>query len=167
MLCSALFYITLTELYMHVTIMIDDVSLMEVAAYGSSVHVVDFLHYCHTWIERTNNNQEHQKDPEHGGNPIDITQAPVTIDNVTSLHVASTHVERRHAATNFSSSYSSPHTMTQAPVTVDTVTIPHAASTHAGRRQTTHTETNCNTLPPNSNDVMVLISENLLPSEPT
>ena len=45
---------------MHVTIMIDDVSLMEVAAYGSSVHVVDFLHYFHTWIECTNNNQEHQ-----------------------------------------------------------------------------------------------------------
>ncbi|XP_043814292.1 elongator complex protein 6 isoform X2 [Manihot esculenta] len=32
----------------HVTIMIDDVSLMEVAAYGSSDHVLDFLHYCHT-----------------------------------------------------------------------------------------------------------------------
>ncbi|KDP46139.1 hypothetical protein JCGZ_06650 [Jatropha curcas] len=32
----------------NVTIMIDDVSLMEVAAYGSSDHVLDFLHYCHT-----------------------------------------------------------------------------------------------------------------------
>ncbi|XP_015578367.1 elongator complex protein 6 isoform X1 [Ricinus communis] len=32
----------------HVTIMIDDVSLMEVAAYGSSDRVLDFLHYCHT-----------------------------------------------------------------------------------------------------------------------
>ncbi|XP_050215614.1 elongator complex protein 6 [Mercurialis annua] len=31
-----------------VTIMIDDVSLMEVAAYGSSDHAIDFLHYCHT-----------------------------------------------------------------------------------------------------------------------
>ncbi|CAN0909341.1 Elongator complex protein 6 [Linum grandiflorum] len=30
------------------TIMIDDVSLMEVAAHGSSDHVLDFLHYCHT-----------------------------------------------------------------------------------------------------------------------
>lgn len=31
-----------------VTIMIDDVSLMEVAARGSTNLVVDFLHYCHT-----------------------------------------------------------------------------------------------------------------------
>ncbi|KAK9282613.1 hypothetical protein L1049_010831 [Liquidambar formosana] len=31
-----------------VTIMTDDVSLMEVAANGSSNHVLDFLHYCHT-----------------------------------------------------------------------------------------------------------------------
>ncbi|CAN1174161.1 Elongator complex protein 6 [Linum perenne] len=30
------------------TIMIDDVSLMEVAAHGSSENVLDFLHYCHT-----------------------------------------------------------------------------------------------------------------------
>ncbi|WCJ19426.1 elongator protein 6 [Euphorbia peplus] len=30
------------------TIMIDDVSLMEVAAGGSSTSVLDFLHYCHT-----------------------------------------------------------------------------------------------------------------------
>ncbi|CAL1374371.1 unnamed protein product [Linum trigynum] len=30
------------------TIVIDDVSLMEVAAHGSSDHVLDFLHYCHT-----------------------------------------------------------------------------------------------------------------------
>ncbi|XP_021901510.1 elongator complex protein 6 [Carica papaya] len=28
--------------------MIDDVSLMEVAANGCSNHVLDFLHYCHT-----------------------------------------------------------------------------------------------------------------------
>ncbi|MCD9644677.1 hypothetical protein HAX54_033087 [Datura stramonium] len=31
-----------------ITIMIDDVSLMEVAANGSSNHVLDFLHYCYT-----------------------------------------------------------------------------------------------------------------------
>ncbi|XP_010253457.1 PREDICTED: elongator complex protein 6 [Nelumbo nucifera] len=31
-----------------ITIMIDDISLMEVAAHGSSNHVLDFLHYCHT-----------------------------------------------------------------------------------------------------------------------
>ncbi|KAJ4832013.1 hypothetical protein Tsubulata_026006 [Turnera subulata] len=31
-----------------VTVMIDDVSLMEVAAFGSSQHVLDFLRYCHT-----------------------------------------------------------------------------------------------------------------------
>ncbi|XP_059666149.1 elongator complex protein 6 isoform X1 [Cornus florida] len=30
------------------TIMIDDISLMEVATNGSSNHVLDFLHYCHT-----------------------------------------------------------------------------------------------------------------------
>ncbi|XP_057989461.1 elongator complex protein 6-like isoform X1 [Hevea brasiliensis] len=32
----------------HVTITIDDVSRMEVAAYGFSDHILDFLHYCHT-----------------------------------------------------------------------------------------------------------------------
>lgn len=31
-----------------VTVMIDDISLMEVVASGSSNHVLDFLHYCHT-----------------------------------------------------------------------------------------------------------------------
>ncbi|XAR56118.1 hypothetical protein NMG60_11036456 [Bertholletia excelsa] len=31
-----------------ITIMVDDLSLMEVAANGSSNHVLDFLHYCHT-----------------------------------------------------------------------------------------------------------------------
>ncbi|CAN4094587.1 unnamed protein product [Withania somnifera] len=31
-----------------ITVMIDDVSLMEVAANGSSNHVLDFLHYCYT-----------------------------------------------------------------------------------------------------------------------
>ena len=31
-----------------VTMMIDDVSLMEVAAKGSTSLVLDFLHYCHT-----------------------------------------------------------------------------------------------------------------------
>lgn len=31
-----------------VVIMIDDISLLEVAAKGSSNHVLDFLHYCHT-----------------------------------------------------------------------------------------------------------------------
>lgn len=31
----------------YVTIMIDDVSLMEVAANGASDFVLDFLHYCH------------------------------------------------------------------------------------------------------------------------
>lgn len=31
-----------------VSIMIDDMSLMEVAANGCSDHVLDFLHYCHT-----------------------------------------------------------------------------------------------------------------------
>ncbi|KAF8397607.1 hypothetical protein HHK36_016527 [Tetracentron sinense] len=31
-----------------ITIMIDDISLMEVAANGSSNHVLDFLHYCYT-----------------------------------------------------------------------------------------------------------------------
>lgn len=30
--------------------MIDDISLMEVAANGSPHHVLDFLHYCHTLI---------------------------------------------------------------------------------------------------------------------
>ncbi|TQE03781.1 hypothetical protein C1H46_010588 [Malus baccata] len=33
-----------------VTIMIDDISLMEVAAKGSTNLVLDFLHYCHTLI---------------------------------------------------------------------------------------------------------------------
>ncbi|CAK7325571.1 unnamed protein product [Dovyalis caffra] len=32
----------------HATIMIDDMSLMEVAAHGSLEHVLDFMHYCHT-----------------------------------------------------------------------------------------------------------------------
>ncbi|KAJ6350134.1 hypothetical protein OIU78_006338 [Salix suchowensis] len=32
----------------HATIMIDDMSLMEVAAHGSSDHVLDFMHYCHS-----------------------------------------------------------------------------------------------------------------------
>lgn len=32
----------------HVTIVIDDIALLEVAANGSSNHVLDFLHYCHT-----------------------------------------------------------------------------------------------------------------------
>ncbi|PIA38757.1 hypothetical protein AQUCO_02700160v1 [Aquilegia coerulea] len=31
-----------------ITIMIDDISLMEVATHGSSNYVLDFLHYCHT-----------------------------------------------------------------------------------------------------------------------
>ncbi|XP_009798941.1 elongator complex protein 6 [Nicotiana tabacum] len=35
-----------------ITIMIDDVSLMEVAANGSSNHVLDFLHYCYTLKEK-------------------------------------------------------------------------------------------------------------------
>ncbi|XP_031250120.1 elongator complex protein 6-like [Pistacia vera] len=32
----------------YVTVMIDDMSLMEVAANGASDYVLDFLHYCHT-----------------------------------------------------------------------------------------------------------------------
>jgi hypothetical protein len=32
----------------NISIMIDDISLMEVASHGSSNHVIDFLHYCHT-----------------------------------------------------------------------------------------------------------------------
>lgn len=32
----------------HVTIVIDDIPLLEVAANGSINHVLDFLHYCHT-----------------------------------------------------------------------------------------------------------------------
>lgn len=32
----------------HVTIVIDDIPLLEVAANGSSNHVLDFLQYCHT-----------------------------------------------------------------------------------------------------------------------
>lgn len=31
-----------------VTIMVDDISLVEVAARGSADSVMDFLHYCHT-----------------------------------------------------------------------------------------------------------------------
>ncbi|KAL6011137.1 hypothetical protein ACLOJK_001581 [Asimina triloba] len=31
-----------------ITVIIDDVSLLEVAAHGSVDHVLDFLHYCHT-----------------------------------------------------------------------------------------------------------------------
>lgn len=31
-----------------ITIMIDDISLIEVAANGLSNHVLDFLHYCYT-----------------------------------------------------------------------------------------------------------------------
>lgn len=31
-----------------ITIMIDDISLMEAATNGSTNHVLDFLHYCHT-----------------------------------------------------------------------------------------------------------------------
>lgn len=31
-----------------ISVMIDDISLMEVAANGSSHHVLDFLHYCYT-----------------------------------------------------------------------------------------------------------------------
>lgn len=34
----------------HITIVIDDISLLEVAANGSSNHVLDFLHYCHTLL---------------------------------------------------------------------------------------------------------------------
>ncbi|KAF6146882.1 hypothetical protein GIB67_018535 [Kingdonia uniflora] len=32
----------------YITIIIDDLSLLEVSAHGSSNHVLDFLHYCHT-----------------------------------------------------------------------------------------------------------------------
>ncbi|CAK9144186.1 unnamed protein product [Ilex paraguariensis] len=32
----------------NITVIIDDISLMEVAAHGSSNHVLNFLHYCHT-----------------------------------------------------------------------------------------------------------------------
>lgn len=32
----------------HVTVMIDDASLLDVAADGASNHVTDFVHYCHT-----------------------------------------------------------------------------------------------------------------------
>ncbi|KAI3995258.1 hypothetical protein MKX01_032060 [Papaver californicum] len=39
---------TLPELNRCITIMIDDLSLLEVAAKGSSTYVLDFLHYCHT-----------------------------------------------------------------------------------------------------------------------
>jgi hypothetical protein len=31
-----------------ITIVVDDLSLMEAAANGSSNYVLDFLHYCHT-----------------------------------------------------------------------------------------------------------------------
>ena len=40
-----------------VTVMIDDVSLMEVAAKGSTNLVLDFLHYCHTLISEFVRNQ--------------------------------------------------------------------------------------------------------------
>lgn len=33
-----------------ITVMIDDISLMEVAAKGSTNLVLDFLHYCHTLV---------------------------------------------------------------------------------------------------------------------
>ncbi|CAN6710413.1 unnamed protein product [Malus baccata var. baccata] len=36
-----------------VTVMIDDISLMEVAAKGSTNLVLDFLHYCHTLISES------------------------------------------------------------------------------------------------------------------
>ncbi|KAK3023922.1 hypothetical protein RJ639_043465 [Escallonia herrerae] len=39
---------SLAESKRNVIVMIDDLSLMEVAANGSSNHVMDFLHYCHT-----------------------------------------------------------------------------------------------------------------------
>ncbi|MCL7036513.1 hypothetical protein MKW94_029631 [Papaver nudicaule] len=39
---------TLPEQSKCVTIMMDDLSLLEVAAKGSSTYVLDFLHYCHT-----------------------------------------------------------------------------------------------------------------------
>ncbi|KAK3034434.1 hypothetical protein RJ639_034671 [Escallonia herrerae] len=38
----------LAESKRNIIVMIDDLSLVEVAANGSSNHVVDFLHYCHT-----------------------------------------------------------------------------------------------------------------------
>lgn len=31
-----------------ITIMIDDISLLEIAAHGSANHVLNFVHYCHT-----------------------------------------------------------------------------------------------------------------------
>ena len=40
-----------------VTLMIDDVSLMEVAARGSTNLVLDFLHYCHTLVSEFVSNQ--------------------------------------------------------------------------------------------------------------
>lgn len=36
----------------NITIMIDDISLMEVAVRGSSNQVIDFLHYCYTLATR-------------------------------------------------------------------------------------------------------------------
>lgn len=39
---------TLTDAKQSITVVIDDLSLMEVAANGSSNHILDFLHYCHT-----------------------------------------------------------------------------------------------------------------------
>lgn len=39
---------TLTVAKKNITVMIDDLSLMEVAANGFSNHVLDFLRYCHT-----------------------------------------------------------------------------------------------------------------------
>lgn len=32
----------------HITIILDDVFLLELAAYGDADHVLDFLHYCRT-----------------------------------------------------------------------------------------------------------------------
>lgn len=37
-----------SSLNKNVTIMIDDISLLEVAANGSTKDVLDFMHYCHT-----------------------------------------------------------------------------------------------------------------------
>ncbi|RZC79320.1 hypothetical protein C5167_003500 [Papaver somniferum] len=39
---------TSPELNRCITVMMDDLSLLEVAAKGSSTYVLDFLHYCHT-----------------------------------------------------------------------------------------------------------------------
>ncbi|XP_010556478.1 PREDICTED: elongator complex protein 6 isoform X2 [Tarenaya hassleriana] len=37
-----------------ITIMVDDISLLEVAANGNSDHVLDFLHYCHSLTSESN-----------------------------------------------------------------------------------------------------------------